>query len=82
MAEFDQLYKQNWYEPIIVKDLTTSQKIKACGTIMLPTEKNNVDVKGRAVFNGKQSIVWTTKEDTASPTADNEIIMITAEIGA
>ena len=49
---------------------------------MLLTEKNNGDVKGRSVFNGKQSHVWTTKEDICSPTVDNESIMITAEIDA
>ena len=49
---------------------------------MLLTEKNNGDVKGRAMFNGKQSHVWTTKEDIFSPTVDNESIMITVEIDA
>ena len=32
------------------------------------------------MFNGKQSRVWTSKDETAIPTADNESIMITTEI--
>ena len=47
---------------------------------MLLTEKNNWDVKGRAVLNGKQSYLRASKEDTAIPTADNDIIMITSDI--
>ena len=49
---------------------------------MLLTEKKNGDVKGRSVFNGKQSHVWTTREDICSQTADNESILITVEIDA
>ena len=36
---------------------------------MLLTYNNDVDVKGRAVFNAKQPCVWTTKEEKASTTA-------------
>ena len=32
------------------------------------------------MFNEKQSRVWTTKEETDSPTSANETIVITAEI--
>ena len=39
---------------------------------MLLTEKNNVYVKGRAVFNVKQSRVWKTKEATCSTTTAND----------
>ena len=49
---------------------------------MLLTDNNNGYVKVRAVLNGKQSHVWTTKENTASPTAENEINMIFAAIDA
>ena len=35
---------------------------------MLLIQKNNGCVKVRAVFNGKQSHVWKTKEDTYIPT--------------
>ena len=47
---------------------------------MLLTDNNSGDVKGRAVFNAKQSRLWTTKEATSSPTTLNDGIMITAAI--
>ena len=49
---------------------------------MLLIENNNGDVKEISVFNGKQSSVWTTKEETAITTAANDNILITAEIDA
>ena len=48
---------------------------------MLPTQKNNGYVKGISVFNGKNSCVWTNKEEKDIPTAENESIMITAVFG-
>ena len=47
---------------------------------MLLTQKNHGYVKVRAVFNGKLSHVWATKQETASPNEDNDSIMITAAI--
>ena len=47
---------------------------------MLLTDNNNVYVKEIAVLNGKQSRVWTTKEESARPNAYNESIIITAAI--
>ena len=49
---------------------------------MLLTDNNNGDVKVRAVLNDKQARIWTTKENTASPSAVNEINMIFAAIDA
>ena len=47
---------------------------------MLLIEKNIGYVKGRAMFNGKQSRVWMNKEEKASPTGMNDITMIYAAI--
>ena len=80
MAEVDHLYKQKCFEPILVKDLTTQEKIKACDAIMLLTDNNNEYIKGRDLLNGKLSRLWTAKEKIDSPTAVNESIMIIAEI--
>ena len=46
------------------------------------TEKRNKTVKGRMVYNGKPSREWIGKEDSASPTAALESILITAVIDA
>ena len=49
---------------------------------MLPTDINNGDVKGKALFNGQKACAWTTKEDKSNPTAANESIVITMAIDA
>ena len=81
-AEVDELYKRNRFKQILVKYLTASERRKACDAIMLSTYKNNGDVNGRDVFTDKQSYIWTTKDNTDSPSAADEIIMITVAIDA
>ena len=76
MTEVYQLCKRNCLEPILFKDLTSSGRRKYCDDIMLLTEKNNGDVKGRDMINGKQLRVWKAKDDTSRPTALDEIIII------
>ena len=46
------------------------------------TEKRDKSVKGRMVYNGKLTREWLTREDSASPTAALERIMLTAVIDA
>ena len=53
MTEVYQLCKRNCLEPILFKDLTSSERRKYCDDIMLLTDKNNGDVKGRDLINGK-----------------------------
>ena len=60
-AEVDQLYKQNCFEMILFKYLTTYERLKACYPIILLTENNNGYVKRRSMLNGKQSLLWTTR---------------------
>ena len=49
---------------------------------MFLTEKRDKSIKGRMVFNGKPAREWLTREDSASPTAALESIMLTAVIDA
>ncbi len=80
-AEIQQLYTRECFEPIMVKDLTSSEK-KAQESFMLLTEKNDKKIKGRLVYNGKPTRGFVNKEDSASPTAANESINITSAIDA
>ena len=66
--ELDQLHSRMCFSPISVADLTKDKKRKAQYAIMLQTEKCSGEIKGRAVFNGKPTRNWLTKEDTTSPT--------------
>ena len=52
------------------------------GALMFLTEKRDKSVKGRMVYNGKPTREWLTREDSASPTAALESIMLTAVIDA
>jgi hypothetical protein len=50
--------------------------------LMFLTEKRDKSVKGRIVYNGKPTREWLSQEDSASPTASLESIMITGVIEA
>ena len=76
--EMDQLHRRNCFTPISVKDMTSTERRKAMGALMFLTEKRDMSVKGRMVYNGKPTREWLTREDSASPTAALESIMLTA----
>ena len=80
--EMDQLHRRNCFTPISVKDMTSTERRKAMGALMFLTEKRDKSVKGRMVYNGKPTREWLTREDSASPTAALESIMLTAVIDA
>jgi len=50
--------------------------------LMFLTEKRDKSVKGQMVYNGKPTREWLSREDSASPTAALESIMLTAVIDA
>ena len=52
------------------------------GALMFLTERRDKSVKGQMVYNGKPTREWLTSEDSASPTAALESIMLTAVIDA
>ena len=56
--------------------------MKAQMAMMLLTEKRCGKVKYRIVFDGRRTREWITKEDSASPTATLEGIMLTLTIDA
>ncbi len=82
MKELDQLHNRKCFEPISVNELTAQEKAKAQDALMFLTEKRDGTVKGRAVYNGKPTREWLSREDAASPTATTESIFLTATIDA
>ena len=50
--------------------------------LMLLSEKSSGEVKGRGVYNGKNTRDWVSREDKASPTATNEGIFVTGVVDA
>ena len=80
--EADQLYKRETFRPILVKDLSPSEKRRAQESFMFLTEKRDGSVKGRLVYNGAGTRSYITKEDSASPTVSTESLFITSAIDA
>ena len=62
--------------------MTRNERMKAQLAMMLLTEKRCDKVKGRMVFDGRKTREWITKEDSASPTATLEGILLTLTIDA
>ena len=80
--ELDQLHKRNCFTPISIDEMTPMERKRAMDALMFLTEKRDGSIKGRMVYNGKPSREWLTREDSASPTAALESIMLTATIDA
>jgi hypothetical protein len=72
--EMKQLHDRSRFGPILVSELTASEKKKSQEALML--------IKGRTVYNGKPTRNWHEKEDSASPTASLESIFLTSIIVA
>ena len=62
--------------------MTRNERMKAQLVMMLLTKKRGDKVKGRMVFDGRKTQEWITKEDSASPTATLEGILLTVTIDA
>ena len=82
IKELDQLYRRNCFEPVLVKELSSRERMKAQETLLFLTENRDGTIKGRAVYNGKPTRDWLSKEDANSPTAALESVMLTATIDA
>ena len=62
--------------------MTRNERIKAQIAMMLLTEKRCGKIKVRMVFDGRKTREWITKEDSASPTATLEGILLMLTIDA
>ena len=80
--ELEQLHKRTCFSPISIKEMTPIEKKKAMNALMFLTEKRDKSVKGRLVYDGKPTRDWLSREDSASPTAAIESILITTVIDA
>ena len=78
--EIGQMHKRVCFMPKSVKDLTREEMRKAVEALMFLTEKRDGTIKGRQVYNGKPTRQWLTRQDSASPTACLESLMILAVI--
>ena len=81
-AEFAQLDYKGAYEPVHAADLTEPQRRGALRIINLIKEKRDGRLKGRSVADGRPQWALYTKEETSSPTATPESVLLTALIDA
>ena len=77
-AEFAQLDYKGAYEPVHATDLTEPQRRGALRIINLIKEKWDGRLKGRSVADGWPQWAFYTKEETSSPTATPESVLLTA----
>jgi hypothetical protein len=80
--EMDQLHRRSCFTPKSIAKMTQIERRKAQQALMFLGEKRCRTVKGRMVYNGKPTREWLSREDSASPTAALESIMLTAVIDA
>jgi hypothetical protein len=80
--EMDQLHRRNCFTPIDVASMTQEERRKTVEALMFLTEKRDKTIKGRMVYNGKPTREWMSREDSTSPTAALESIMLTAIVDA
>ena len=81
-AEFAQLDYKGAYEPVRATDLAEAQQTKALRIINLIKEKRNGCLKGRSVADGRPQCELYTKDETSSPTATPESVLLAALIDA
>ena len=78
----DRLHSRSCFTPKSIAELTGIERRKAQQALMFLGEKRDGTIKGRMVYNGKPTREWLSREDSASPTAALESIMLTAVIDA
>jgi hypothetical protein len=76
--EVNQLHRRNCFSPISITEMTQSERRKAQQALMFISQKRDGTIKGRMVYNGKPTREWLPREDSSSPTAALESIMITS----
>ena len=81
-AEFAQLDYKGAYKPVHTTDLTESQRRGALRVINLIKEKRDGRLKGRSVADGRPQWASYMKEETSSPMAAPESVLLTALIDA
>ena len=81
-AEFAQLDYKGAYKPIHATNLTETQQNSALQIINLIKEKRIGQLKGRSVADGRPQRVFYMKDETSSPTATPESVLLTALVDA
>lgn len=76
--EIKQLHERTAFKPIHVATMTPQERKKAMESLIFLVEKKNGSVKARTCADGSVQRIYTSKQDTASPTVLTESILLTA----
>ena len=68
--------------PINVNKLTQEERIEAVGSLMFLKQKRDPSIKARTCADGRPQQEGTAKQESPSPTASLESIMLTSAIDA
>jgi Reverse transcriptase (RNA-dependent DNA polymerase) len=82
IGEMKQLHERAVFIPVDVNTLTQQEKKRAMDSLIFLVEKRDGRVKARTCANGSTQRGYINKEDSASPTALTEAIILTATIEA
>ena len=80
--ELGQMHTRRGFHLIAVAELTRRERLRAHEGLMLLTQKQTVEWKGRLVYNGKNTREWISREDKSSPTVLTESLMLTCTVDA
>ena len=80
--EVQQLHDVNALQPLHPKDLSVKQRSRVLEYLMFLKQKRTGLIKGRGCADGRPQRLWTSKEDSRSPTAHLESVIFTAVIEA
>ena len=82
LAEFGQIHKHDTFIPQMVRDLTYEQRKETLHLITMINEKRCGKVKARACVDGRKQRRYISKEDVASPTVQQESLILSLVIDA
>ena len=80
--EMGQMNMRGAFEPIKYENWEDKNKKKIIESLIFITEKQDGTIKSRFCADGRKQQDWLSKEDTSSPTASLELLMILAAIDA
>ena len=81
-GKLTQLHVMDTWVPEDPTMLSRAEKVKALSSLMFLKEKRSAKVKGRVCLNREPQKLYIHKEDTSSPTVENESMFITSVISA
>ena len=79
-GKMSQLHKRVCFHPMSIKALTPREKKRAVETLTFLVEKRDSRTKSKTCANGSVQRGWMNGEESASPTAALESVMITGVI--